>query len=279
MKIRLDDKNFGAAIDGVDLAGELDGRLVRQLDAVLSRYGFLSVRNQKLKPQDLVRVANSLGGIRPNSFFPNHPSEPHVSVIEKKRGHRGILGAEWHVDHSYEKLPVKASILYCVRTPPKGGNTRFLGSGIATKSIPRALFDALVDSFAVHESAHIFGPTGRSGGSEEFKSRIRNRNLANHETIHPILIKEPISKKAALYVNPNFTTHIVGLDSIRSKSILNEVYQHVLSNGPYAELEWETGTVGIWNNFMTWHRGSNDFDGDRLMWRAAVGGTCLEKYS
>jgi len=103
------------------------------------------------------------------------------------------------------------------------------------------------------------------------------RLRATQDAVHPVVIKHPISGKKAIYVNPDFTLHIIGLSESESTSLLNELYQHCQNEVFTHRFHWEDGSVAFWDNRATWHKALNDYPGQRrLMHRITVEGVDLE---
>ena len=91
-----------------------------------------------------------------------------------------------------------------------------------------------------------------------------------------MVITHPGSGKKALYVNPEFTTHIDGWTVEESKALLNYLYKHGANPHFTCRLSWREGTLAMWDNRATWHCALNDYHGQRrLMHRITVEGEPL----
>ena len=99
---------------------------------------------------------------------------------------------------------------------------------------------------------------------------------ATQDVLHPVVIRHPLSGRACLYVNPQFTTHIDGLSDAESKAILDMLYTHCLQPEFQCRVRWRAGDVTMWDNRATWHKAINDYHGHRrLMHRVTVEGCAL----
>ncbi len=183
--------------------------------------------------------------------------------------------ADWHTDHSYDTVPAMCSILHAIEMPPYGGDTCF--------SSMYAAFDALSESFkeilggfkAWHSSRHAFGASQTD--HEQYKTgRLQNADKATQDALHPVVITHPLSGRMALYVNPNFTTHIDGLSAAESDAILQLLYTHCKNADFHCRVTWRDGDITMWDNRATWHKAINDYQGHRrYMHRVTVEGCAL----
>jgi taurine dioxygenase len=81
---------------------------------------------------------------------------------------------------------------------------------------------------------------------------------------------DPGTGQQSLYVNRLYTRSIVGLRREESQMLLQ--YLFAQTNVPELQLrvQWEEGTLVIWDNEKTQHYAVRDTDGDRLMHRVMV---------
>jgi taurine dioxygenase len=127
---------------------------------------------------------------------------------------------------------------------------------------------------ARHASAHVFG----EGGGY---ARTDRPELSGHaftpEATHPVVITHPGSGKKALYVNPAFTTGVVGWTREESRALLDDLYQHAVKPQFVGRFRWRPGSMAIWDNRCTWHNAMNDYHGHRrLMHRITLDGVPLD---
>ena len=122
--------DFGAEVLGVDLTRLDNAGFANILDAY-HEYGALLFRDQFYTPGVQVALARRFGivGIPPRKQF-NLPDHPEVSVLGNLMNPDGTpaaffneMGEEWHSDSAgYENLD-GVTFLYCIESPPKGGET------------------------------------------------------------------------------------------------------------------------------------------------------------
>ena len=70
----------------------------------------------------------------------------------------------------------------------------------------------------------------------------------------------PYTGEKALFVNPGFTSHIVGVSARESKAILDLLYAQLTQPEYTVRLRWEPGTVAFWDNRATAHLAPRDIE-------------------
>ena len=107
--------------------------------------------------------------------------------------------------------------------------------------------------------------------------RLQNAEKATQDARHPVVITHPLSGRKALYVNPDFTTHIEDLSETESKALLDFLYTHCQNADFQCRVRWHPGDITMWDNRATWHKAINDYAGHRrYMHRITVEGCALE---
>jgi taurine dioxygenase len=81
-----------------------------------------------------------------------------------------------------------------------------------------------------------------------------------------------VTGRKGLFVNPTYTTHIVGLLPDESDLILGFLYRHMIKEQFTWRHSWQVGDLAIWDNRSTMHRVIPDFAEHRLMHRVSIVG-------
>ncbi len=262
----------GAVVRGLDVraADDRDVDLLRQ--TVFDR-GVVFLEDQQLTPEDQIAFAKRLAPIVVNRYFPKTERYPEIAKVEKAETQVTNIGGGWHTDHSYDQVPAMGSVLLAIETPPTGGDTLFADMYAAYDALSDGLKATLGTLKARHASAHVFGEASVYANTDRAE-------LAGHkdvpEAIHPVVITHPGSGKKALYVNPSFTTGIVGWTREESMALLGYLYQHAVQPEFVYRFSWRPGSMAIWDNRCTWHHAMNDYHGHRrLMHRITLDGVPL----
>ena len=257
----------GAEILGVDL-GNLAEADLAGIRAAFADHGVVFFRDQTIDEAAHIAFARRLGTININRFFAAHPRYPEIALVLKEPDQTTNIGGGWHTDHSYDAEPALGSVLVARELPPQGGATAFASMYAAYDALPDDLRARVDGARAVHSARHVFGSRNSAYAAlreEGDDGRIGNATAADvlDDVTHPVVITHPLSGKRALYVNPAFTTAIVGLDADESRALLDALYAHALDPRVQEVFHWQPGSVALWDNRSTWHYAYNDYHGHR----------------
>lgn len=269
--------NVGAFIEGVDLSQGLSVDDTAQLKEALGTYGVLFFRDQNLKPEDHLAMAERFGGVNVNRFFAHVDGWPSIAEVRKEPEQKANIGGDWHTDHSYDQIPALGSILVARETPRIGGDTLFASMYAAYETLSDGLKETLEGLNAVHSSRRAFGRNSDyKARGEDLEDRLGNEDKATQDAVHPVVIRHPISGRKALYVNRAFTMHFEGWTEEESLPLLQFLYAHGGRPEFAYRFDWAPGSIAFWDNRATWHRALNDYQGERrLMHRVTVEGEAI----
>ena len=263
---------LGAEILGADVR---DPSQFETIFNAFSEHSVIAIRDQHIKPDDQIVFAERFGPINVNRFFAKVPGHEKIAMVLKEADQKSAIGEDWHTDHSYDMAPAMCSILHCIETPEVGGDTMFASMSAVFAGLSDGLKDTLRTLSAWHSSRHAFG-AARQGDETSKTGRIGNAAQATQDSLHPIVIRHPLSGRETLYVNPGFTTHIDGWTEEESATILRFLYSQCIKPEYTCRVRYRPGTITIWDNRATWHKAINDYDGHRrLMHRITVEGPSL----
>ena len=112
---------------------------------------------------------------------------------------------------------------------------------------------------------------------EDLAGRLGNTAAATQDATHPVIIKHPLSGRAALYVNGEFTVRFEGWSKQESQPLLDYLYEHARQNEFTCRFSWRKGSMAFWDNRATHHCALNDYHGERrLMHRITIEGERLD---
>jgi taurine dioxygenase len=266
-------KHTGAEVRGVDLSSDLDDTTVRQIRDALLRWKVVFFRGQHISREQHVALGARFGEVAPGhpTLPARFPERPEIIVLEKDpQDHEpdgSAIDHRWHTDVTYVEAPPLGSILRAVDVPPYGADTEWtnLVAAYAGLSEPlRTMIDGLT---AVHHNVlHLV----RGEPTPLMEAFMAKRLRA----LHPVVTVHPETGERVLYVNPDYTSHIVELSRRESHHVLACLNEHLARREFTVRFRWEPGDIAFWDNRSTAHIAPNDVpDGyHRVMERITLTG-------
>ncbi|WP_034261113.1 TauD/TfdA dioxygenase family protein [Actinospica robiniae] len=258
---------IGAEIGGVDLAEPLEEQTVATIRAALLEHKVVFFRAQRLDHGSQIAFARQFGELTHAHPHEDAPPEafPQILTIDpdryahkygedyrqeyRKRQYSYFAG--WHTDVTAAVNPPAASILRAETVPEFGGDTQWTNLVAAYQGLSSPL-QRLAESLRAVHRFRI--PTD---GESKLSRRI-NDNLLIAE--HPVVRVHPETGERALFVNPGFTDHIVGLNAVESRRVLDLFYEHLTRPEYIVRFRWRAGDVAFWDNRATAHLAPTDLD-------------------
>ena len=131
-------------------------------------------------------------------------------------------------------------------------------------------FDAVVGATA-NLLADVVGFIVKKLGMEELGKK------GAMGAVHPLVRVHPVTGKKALFSSLAFTKRIKGMTDKESAPILSYLYEHSIQAHLGCRLEWEKGSLALWDNRVCLHHAVADYFGEvakhrRVMQRATIEG-------
>jgi taurine dioxygenase len=268
----------GAEIAGVDLRRPLAPEAIGEIRAALVEHKVLVFREQHLSPAELVAFGRSFGELTPaHPVMPSLEGHPEVLEVDATRSREDPRYRDeyendtWHTDVTFMARPPLGSVLQAVVVPPTGGDTLFADLQAAYDGLSAPL-RTLVDGLrAVHDGRGEFGAFLQSNPEGGLWEGRRFTELVPVE--HPVVRVHPESGRRGLFVNPTFTTRIVGLSKLESDALLRLLFEHAVAPEYVVRQRWRAGDVVFWDNRSTMHYPVRDYGlHHRLMQRVTLAG-------
>ncbi|MCR2833291.1 TauD/TfdA dioxygenase family protein [Parerythrobacter lacustris] len=265
--------NCGVEISGVQLAQCSDAE-VDAIKAAIYDHGVAVFRDQEFSPEDHIRFGRRWGGIDINNYFPLTDEHPEIAVVKKGADQQTNIGGAWHTDHSYDQVPAMGSILVARLLPPNGGDTLFAHMGAAYDALPDDLKAEIEGLEAFHTADHVYKADGIYAQTDQ-GATLRGHDLQTG-AVHPVVIRHPVTGRRLLYVNGAFTINFTGKTREESLPLLQRLLAEAVREDNQCRVQWQPGTVAIWDNRTTWHNALNDYHGHaREMHRITLSGEAL----
>jgi taurine dioxygenase len=269
--------SIGSEVHGVDLAAPLDDATVAALRALLVERKVLVLRGQHLSPDELRRAGRLFGELTAAHpvLPPIDPQHREVLEIDATRSRTDPAYRDeyeqdtWHTDVSFMPDPPLGSLLLGVVIPPAGGDTAFADLQAAYRSLSEPLRHLVDGLEAEHDGRSEFGTfLHRRPGT------WNDRPLTHLvPVVHPVVRVHPESGERGLFVNPTFTTRVLGLSRLESSALLDLLHRHAAAPEHVVRHRWQEGDVVIWDNRSTMHLGVRDYgEAHRVLHRVTVRG-------
>lgn len=254
----------GGSITDVDPAG---------LVALLHQHLVVVIRNQELSPTQQVGLAGAMGTPTPaHPVVPGRHDHPEILELDASEGGRN---ARWHTDVTFVVEPPAASILTTSETPVAGGDTLWADLRGAYESLSAPIRDMVDNLWAVHKVSPLayWGEPFDTALSRDDAWQLHEQALTVPPVVHPVVRVHPATSMRSLFVNPGFTSHLVGMSRHESDQLLALLYGHATQPEHVVRHRWQAGDVVMWDNRSTMHYATNDFgEGRRLMRRVTLAG-------
>jgi taurine dioxygenase len=106
----------------------------------------------------------------------------------------------------------------------------------------------------------IEGLTAEHDGDRVYRGRQR-KNVTGElpRAEHPVVRTHPVTGRKALFVNRNFTTHIVGMSRLESDALLEMLYRHSERDDFKCRFKWQPSSIAFWDNRCTMHLAMWDY--------------------
>ena len=268
-EVKRTGRHLGAEIRGLDLTKGLDATTFRALEAALIENKVIFLRDQHLTTRQHVEISRWFGELEVHPFRPEGEF-PEIMVLDNHKDNPVLSTDVWHSDTTFRARPTKYTILRCEIMPPLGGDTLWCDMEAAYNGLS-APFRAMIDGLQARHDFKNFRVLFTT--SEEDQKRLRRMEELYPNPLHPVVRTHPVTGRKCIYVNPQFTLHIDGLNEDESRAILEVLFAQVHVPEYQFRFVWSPGTIVFWDNQSTQHYAANDYYPERRrMERTAVCG-------
>ena len=262
---------IGALITGVDVKTMDDATFAKIYQTWLD-CNVICVRGQELELADFLAYSRRFGTVSPHpSKVTRHPDCPEITLLGANKFRpdgtldRNIYkrGAEgFHTDGSYEEVPFKATQLYAIAIPSKGGDTHFSSAYAAYEQLPQRLKDRLEGLYGLF----------KYGGRKKMDALLNEEDRKVPPVRHPLIRVHPETGRTLLYFDQNKILSIEGLDMSESDAIVDEMTAFMAQPPDQYRHQWQKGDIVIWDNRCSYHKAAGDYppEEDRIHWRVSI---------
>jgi taurine dioxygenase len=261
---------LGADVHGIDLSQPPSSDTIRIMREGLLEHQVLFFREQKiLSTEQHMALARHFGELEPTPFRRKDSNAPSELLVIDQYDPTGSTGANFHADNTFRPTPPMGALLQAHVLPERGGDTCFASMYAAYDALSPHMQSYLEGLEAVHNLQQQL--VRIMAGDPSIKL---NLDLSEWPPMkHPIIAVHPETGRKLLFVNYNWTTHIDGIPTKESETILKYLYEHIRSPEFQVRLHWNVGDIAFWDNRVTQHHAVADYKGRRNMQRVSILGT------
>lgn len=271
LEIHRNTPQVGAIAEGVDVR-KLDAETWNQLYRAWLDCNVLVVRGQNLELNEFLAYSRRFGVIDPHpSKSTRHPEVPEITLLGvNKYNPDGTLNMDiyargasgWHTDGAYDQVPFKATQLYGVAIPSRGGDTLFASMYSAYNALP----DSLKQRIEGKVGAYVYG------GRRKHNALLNPEDRGKPPVFHPLVRTHSETGRKALYFDPGKILRVEGLPEDESNALIDELRQYMVQPESEYHHKWKKGDIVIWDNRCSYHKAAGDYppEEDRIHWRVSI---------
>ena len=259
---------LGAEVVGVDMAGDLEDEVVREVRQAFLDHLVIFLRDQRVTPQQQLAFARRFGDPMEYPNLPGLPEEPLITPVVKLEHEHNNFGGVWHSDTTYLPEPPMGSMLLALEVPPHGGDTLFANQYLAYEALSDGLRETLDGLIGISSSA-------KAEASRTVEDRLKEAGVERKALTaeHPLVRTHPETGRKALYTSDAHTVSIKGWTEEESLPLLKLLWAHQIKPEFTCRFRWQPGSLAFWDNRATMHNPINDYHGyRRILHRITLAG-------
>ncbi|MCU1716678.1 TauD/TfdA dioxygenase family protein [Pseudomonas sp. 5P_3.1_Bac2] len=268
---------LGAEIIGLDLSKPLTEADFKRIHQAHLDHALLVFRNQQITPEQQIAFSRRFGDLQihvlKQFLLADHPEIFIISNIIENGQPIGLgdAGKFWHSDLSYKELPSLGSMLLAIELPEEGGDTLFASQQRVYASLPEHLKKAIEGRRAAHSYTARYDDEVVVGVQ---RPKLTPAQLAEVKSVvHPVVRTHPETGEKVLFVNENFTTHILDIPEDESRQLLAELFAHSARAEFIYRHQWQPHDMLFWDNRALVHLAAGcPLDQRRRMHRTTIQG-------
>ena len=274
MEFRKLSDGFGVEVLGADLSSLSTGEF-EKIRKNFYRHQLLVARAQKLTATQFLEFARCIGPPEPHVIdqfhHPEHADILILSNVVKDGKPAGLAdaGTYFHTDYSYLEVPARATMLYSIEVPKKGGDTLFANQYAAYEELSFELKDRIQNLLALH---HYGNRDDQDKSSRTVASLLTGEQESKVTWVkHRVARPHPVTGRTALYSISGSSFGIEGMPQGEALALLDELKRHATQEKYQLRLKYGVGDIVIWDNASLLHSATLTDPGDpRTLWRITV---------
>jgi taurine dioxygenase len=235
----------------------------------------LVFRAQRFSPAEYLNFAKRFGRPEPHVIDQfHHPEHADILILsnrEKDGKPVGLAdaGTYFHTDYSYLDVPARATLLYSIEVPKKGGDTLFANQYAAYDDLPESRKKRIGGLVALHHYGNRDDLDKRSRTVASVLTPEQEGKMA--WVRHKVVRTHPVTGRKALYAVSGSSFGIEGMPEDEAVGLLDELKVHATQPKYQLRLKYGVGDVVIWDNASLLHSATlTDAADPRTLWRITV---------
>jgi taurine dioxygenase len=249
--------NLGAEVNGVDLRKPLPDAQFKAIEHALVENELIIFRNQDISSDDLLAFGRRFGELTVHPFAPNEGKNAPELIKFRNDEKTPPYGTDvWHSDETFRAEPPMATILVAKEVPAVGGDTMYVSMTAAYEGLSDRMQQFISGLEGIHDMKPfrpLFGKT------DEERRKLQHFELMYPPQLHPVVRIHPVSGKRVLFVNPQFTVGINGMEEHESRALLDLLFRQAFVPEYQFRHHWQPHTIAMWDNRSTQHYAVHDY--------------------
>ena len=248
--------SLGAEVSGIDLAQPMDDGMFAAVEQALADHQVLIFRDQDITTEQKKAFARRFGKLTVHPFAPSESDAPELIIFDNDADNPPWGTDVWHSDETFRAAPPMGTMLRALIVPEVGGDTMFTSMSAAFEG----LSDRMQNFISGLEAVHDFKPV-RQLFSDDAEGRRSLREFEERypPAIHPVVRLHPVSGKKVLFVNPQFTVAIKGMEESESRALLDQLFRQAVVPEYQIRHQWRPNTLVFWDNRAVQHYAIHDY--------------------
>jgi len=233
------------------------------LDQALAERGVLVFHDQHFDAPGFAKGLQLFGELMPQQAarfcLPDHPIVGFISNrdTDEPGGKIIVRGEQFHTDHSNYPEPPKATILYGISIPSRGGDTQFVNVQAAYDDLPQAMKARIAGLRCLH--------VRESSRSPRKMAKITPQQAKKAaEALQPLVAIHPLTGRKGLYLNTGRMESIPGMENDAAHALIAELMAHATQAKYEYRHKWRKNDVVIWDNRTVLHQANGDCPPEEL---------------
>lgn len=247
---------LGAEISGVDLSKPVDDVTLQAITDALVEHEIVMFHDQDITPEQQMAFGRQFGKLTVHPFAPSDEDVSELIVFDNDENNPPWGTDVWHSDETFREEPPMGTMLRSLIVPKVGGDTVYASMSAAYEG----LSDHMRNFISGLEAIHDFKPFRKLfSGDAEGRKNVRIFEDRYPPAVHPVVRRHPVSGRDVLFVNPQFTVAIKGMDERESQALLNVLFHQAEIPEYQYRHRWRPKTLVFWDNRSVQHYAVHDF--------------------